>query len=841
MQIAATLPEMPSLEVSTPVGAACFHCGSACPSRDFQSSERVFCCRGCQAVHELLLENGLGQFYELGAGSGARIETRPGPGAYAFLDQPGVREKFIDFSDGRLDRVSFRLPAIHCLACVWLLENLHRLHPAIGRSTVNFPRREAVIQFENSRITLGEVASLVAALGYEPDLRLADLDRRSAPVSRRLWLQLGVAGFAFGNTMLFSLPAYFGLDAYSGPAFRQLTGILGLVLALPVVAFSSLDYWRSAWRALRLRRMNIEVPIALGIAALFGQSVWEVLSRTGEGYFDSLAGLLFFLLCGRVFQQKTFDRLSFDRDYTAFFPLAVVRRNPVEGTEERVALSAIGLGDCLVLRNGELVPADSRLASDQATIDYSFVTGESDPVERKAGDLLHAGGRVVGNAVEAETVKAVSQSYLASLWDQEAFRKERFDTFETWTNRYSRRFTWIILGIGAAAALFWWGINPSLALKAFTSVLIVACPCALALAAPFALGTALRLLARHGIFVRNGEVLEALARINRVVFDKTGTLTVPGGGEVRFSGIPLHATEARRVFALAQESGHPLARAVAEHLSVAAASQVGELHEEPGLGLAGQVEGCRIRLGSVRWLQAGGVEVPEAASEGPGSTVHLSLDGVWRGCFQVTAALRPEVDRLIAKLSGRMRLGLLSGDNERDMARFRNLFGETVALHFHQSPQDKLERVRALQASGDRVMMVGDGLNDAGALRQADVGVAVVEKAGAFSPASDVIIAAAAVPSLADLSRFARGLVRVVRVSFLISTLYNVVGLSIAASGRLSPVVCAVLMPLSSVTVVAAACGLSAWAAWRAGLGRRPQAGGELEAARDPGWEARPA
>ncbi|MFM7103850.1 MAG: heavy metal translocating P-type ATPase metal-binding domain-containing protein, partial [Verrucomicrobiota bacterium] len=266
----ATLTEVRAAGDFSPA-AACFHCGSGCAGAEFRRGEQVFCCLGCQTVHELLMENGLGQFYQLGSGPGSRVGGPVVAGSHAFLDQPGVREKFIEFSDGQQDRVTFRFPAIHCLACVWLLENLHRLHPGVGRVTVHFPRREATIQFDPARITLGGVASLVASLGYEPDLRLGDLGRRPAPVSRRLWLQLAVAGFAFGNTMLFSLPGYFGLDADSGPAFRQLTGLLSLGLALPVVGFSALDYWRSAGRAVRLRRMNLEVPIALGIAALFGQ------------------------------------------------------------------------------------------------------------------------------------------------------------------------------------------------------------------------------------------------------------------------------------------------------------------------------------------------------------------------------------------------------------------------------------------------------------------------------------------------------------------------------------------------------------------------------------------
>ncbi|MDW8311051.1 MAG: HAD-IC family P-type ATPase, partial [Verrucomicrobiales bacterium] len=257
------------------------------------------------------------------------------------------------------------------------------------------------------------------------------------------------------------------------------------------------------------------------------------------GYCDSLTGLIFFLLCGRAFQNRAHERLAFDRDYRAFFPLAVTRLRADPGrhapAEERVALSQLRVGDRLRIRNGELIPADARLVSGQAQLDYSFVTGESQPVDKRPGEHLYAGGRQVGAAIEVELVKPVSESYLASLWNHEAFRKTRGDEFHTLTNRYARRFTWIVLGIAVAAGVFWLasGHAPR-GIKAFTSVLIVACPCALALAAPFTLGTAHRILARHGVFLKNAQVIEHLARVDTVVFDKTGTLTTAGTSAVQF-------------------------------------------------------------------------------------------------------------------------------------------------------------------------------------------------------------------------------------------------------------------------------------------------------------------
>jgi len=890
----------------------CFHCGTPCRAEAFAHEEKSFCCQGCLTVFELLTDNGLSNFYELADTAGVRVKaTREDQ--FKYLDEPVVRERLVNFQDQRITRVTFHVPAIHCIACVWLLENLFRLKPGIGESQVNFPRKEVAITFESARVKLSDVVALLASLGYEPELKLSDLSEpRRGSVSRQLWLQLGIAGFAFGNLMLLALGVYFGVDAFSGPVFRKMAGYAGLLLSIPVVTFSALYYWRTAWTSLRQRRLAIEVPIAAGIVAIFGQSAYEVLSGAGEGYFDSLCGLIFFLLCGRLFQQKTFDRLSFERDYQSFFPLAVTRRRSSRreeahsekmdqslltsaATEEHVALAQLRVGDVLVIRNGELIPADSRLLSGVGCIDYSFVTGESEPVAKAAGDYLYAGGRQIGGAIEVEMVKPVSQSYLTSLWNQEAFRKDKTATFETLINAYSYRFTLLVIAIAIGAAVFWAFRDPRVALKAFTSVLIVACPCALALAAPFTLGTAIRALGRRDVFVKSPEVVEALAKVDAVVFDKTGTLTAAGAQWVTWHARPLSLApgfsqvastagvgktvstvsrpdletdesvssshhsrdtrlkpganerdnlspdEQRWLHSLARHSTHPLSVRLADSLRADFTEPVRSFVETPGCGIEGVVAGREVLMGSAAWLRTRGIEAvgraalssarctatlnpatlvdlslrraEDSVALPSGSVVHVAIDGAYRGCFALESALRAEVSRLIRSLSPRYDLTLLSGDNEKQRDMFAALFGERT--RFNQSPLDKLEFIHGLQRSGKTVMMVGDGLNDAGALKQSDVGVAVVESISAFSPASDVIMSARRVGELGAVLRFAKSSTRIVRAGFVLSSLYNVIGISIAASGMLAPVVCAILMPLSSVSVVAFACGATAWAAQR--------------------------
>lgn len=789
-------------------------------------------------MHDLLVQSGLDRFYELDAHPGVRVRSNSAREQWAFLDDPVVQAKLLDFTDGRNSRVTFHVPSIHCVACVWLLENLFRLLPGVGASRVNFLRREVAISFSAEQLPLSHLVSFLVSIGYEPELNLGQLEKaKHGSAGKKLWRQIGLAGFSFGNIMLFSLPGYLGLDSLNGPSFKRLFGWLSLALAAPVLVYSASEYWRSAALAIRQRRLTLDVPIALGLVALYGQSVFEIVSGRGDGYADSLAGLVFFLLCGRAFQQKTHGRMAFDRDFKSFFPLSVTRKR--ERGEENVSLLHLKVGDRLFVRNGELIPADSKLISGAALIDYSFVTGESEPVTKAPGEYLYAGGQQVGGGIELETVKAVSQGYLTSLWNHDVFGKERRDDLNTLTNRYSRRFVRVVIAVACSAALFWIiSGDPGRGLKAFASVLIVACPCALALAAPFALGTGQRLLGSIQVFLKNALVVERLAEVDTIVFDKTGTLTTPNASDVSFLVAPLDGKtpappaelsgdERAWVCSLTRHSIHPHSRCIAEALGPDGADEpVTDFLDIPGLGISGSVAGHQIRLGSRSSLENSGVAVSQREGTA-GSASHLSIDGKYRGSFVLTNVLRAHTGRLFAQLPPQYELALLSGDNEKERVRFAHLFGPSARLCFNQSPLDKLTFIEELKQSGKTVMMVGDGLNDAGALKCSDVGVAVVEKIGVFSPASDVILEASQVPQLARILDFAKKSTRVVRASFALSAAYNLAGIGIAAAGILSPLICAVLMPLSSVTVVLFACGMTTWAAKRSGIRNADRTGNQ--------------
>ena len=790
----------------------CHHCGEECRDETVRSGNKSFCCHGCHFVHDLLSASGLQQYYDLIQHPGVRVQSAPGDRRWEYLDDPALQKRLLDFTDGKTSCITLHIPAIHCIACVWLLENLFRLNDGVGQSRVNFPRREVAIRFSPEKLKLSELVALLCSIGYEPVLTLSALEKNAAdPQRKRQWLQAGIAGFAFGNIMLFSIPTYLGMDSVTGHSFKGLFGYLSLLLAFPVLTYSASDYWRAAFLSFKRKALTLDVPIALGIAALYAQSAYEIFSNRGEGYLDSLAGLIFFLLCGRIFQQKTHDRIVFDRDYKAFFPLSVVRRKGSE--EQSAAISELEVGDHLLVRNGELVPADAVLINGEALIDYSFVTGESQPVTKQAGDHVYAGGQQKGGRIELEIVKPVSQSYLTSLWNHESFQKNRDTTLNSLTNQYSRRFTRIVLAVAIGAAIFWaWRGDSIRGLKAFTSVLIVACPCALALAAPFALGTAQRLLAKTKIFLKNGLVIENMDQIDTIVFDKTGTLTQSAVASLSFVGEALTLTEKALVASLSRHSTHPQAQRIGNALEVFQTKGISDFQETAGAGLAGTVEDQRVVLGSKSWLRQCGIEFPDESL--PAGTVsYLAIEGRFRGAFVASNTIRPAIGELLETMGKSYKLALLSGDNERERGSFTRLFPETTVLQFNQSPVDKLNFIRDAQSAGKKVLMVGDGLNDAGALRQSNVGVAVVEKIGAFSPASDAIIAADQVSNLSRLLDFSHRTARVIRLSFVVSGLYNVAGISIAAAGILSPIICAILMPLSSLSVVLFACTATSFAA----------------------------
>ncbi|MCW5920933.1 MAG: heavy metal translocating P-type ATPase metal-binding domain-containing protein [Saprospiraceae bacterium] len=786
---------------------ACFHCHDVCPDDKIRIEDKYFCCDGCKMVYEILNTNDLCQYYDLDEKPGITLKNRRDARAYAYLDDTEVQEKLLEFNNGHTAQVTFYLPQMHCVSCIWLLENLYKLDAGVTHSRVNFLKKTATIQFAPNQTSLRKLAALLASIGYAPEINLGDVDGAKRPaMNRRLAYQIGVAGFAFGNIMLFSFPEYVGLDAATDTWFAKVFGYLNIVLALPVLLFSARDYLTSAWHGIQARHLNIDVPLALGIVVLFGRSVWEILTHTGAGYMDSFAGLIFLLLTGKWFQQHTWQQLSFERDYKSYFPVAATVKNG--DAETSVPVQRLVPGDIIVVRSHEIIPADGILLKGSARVDYSFVTGEAVPVKVKSGERIFAGGKQVGESIEISLTRRVSQSHLTQLWNNEAFKTPTKGHATVLADRAGRYFTGLILAFGGGSFLYWWLVENSIhtAVNAFTAVMIVACPCAVALAIPFTLGNILRILGRHRFYLKNNQVVEAFSAFNAVIFDKTGTITNIAQQRFEFHGKPLDAQSKVAVRSLTRHSAHPLSRSLYESMPEVPTASPEHFEELPGLGVQGVVQGKKVKVGSAAFV--GKNDEADAVS---GRGVYVSIEGEVLGCFEVKSRYRDGLDEVLDYFRSLRRLStsrthssvwLLSGDQDAEASRLAPFFPDRDSMMFDKSPQDKLDFVKKLQRHGQNVLMLGDGLNDAGALRQSNLGIVVAENTNNFTPACDAILHADEFARLPRFIRLAQSGVRIVNRSYLIALMYNLTGLSYAVTGTLSPLVAAILMPLSSVTIV---------------------------------------
>ena len=730
----AGIPVAPVAERADPSVASntvCRHCGDPCAAGSVTTAAGTFCCLGCEAVFAALSTNGLGDYYRCDVPPGVSQRGTRGPEAarFAALDDAAIAARYLEFDDGTLARATFSVPTMHCASCLWLIERLWRVDPGVVRADADLLRRTVRVTFRPRDTSLRRVAERLAGIGYEPQLDGERVPGRMPPARRSLYLKIGVAGFAFGNIMLFSIPRY----ANGGPLdgiFQHLFDGLNVAFATPVLLYSASDYFRAAWHAVRRRTMSLDVPVALGLAVLFVRSLVDILSGRAEGFMDSFTGLVFFLLIGRLFQQKAFDAIAFDRTFRSFFPLSVCVVAPGSDDSRMVPIERVRVGDWLNVRPQEIVPADAVLHDDRGAIDYAFVTGEQRPVAVTRGEVVRAGGRVVARALRLEVVREVSHSQLAGLWNNPAFGRAKVDWLATLSARFGGWFTATALALAAAGLILWWP-DLRMAAQVATAVLIIACPCAFTLAAPVTLGTAMGMLGRSGLFLKNPAVALNLSRVDTIAFDKTGTLTTPSAG-ARLDHHVLGESEWRLARRLAAESLHPASRALAA--TGPTVGHVTDCQEVTGQGIRGRVDGRPVAIGSAAFLaMETGVPVPSNERR-----TGIAIDGHLRGWLAVAVPARSGVEDAARRLGATYETWLISGDHATEAERWRGVFGSR--MWFRQSPEDKLALVDGHQAAGHHVLMIGDGLNDAGALAAADVGMAVSDETACVVPSCDAVM-----------------------------------------------------------------------------------------------------
>lgn len=765
----------------------CYHCGEEIAHIDLIEDEKHFCCVGCKAVYQILSENNLCNYYTYNDKPGQKSlqDTH-----FEYLDEPSIVNQLIDYKDKQHTIVRFYIPNVHCSSCIWLLEHLYKINPAIFESRVDFIKKEASISFEHQQITLKNVVEILTKIGYEPLISLQDVVKeKSWSVNQTLLLKIAIAGFCMGNVMLFSFPEYFGLSAVE-KEFQYLFAWLNLAFSIPVTFYCGRDYFVSAWASLKQRHVNLDTPLALIIAVLFIRTFLSAVFANGPGFADTLTGLVFLLLMGKWVKQRTYHHISFDRDYRSYFPIAITTLK--EGKEKPVAINELIVGDRLWIRNGELIPADSILMKGDAWVDMSFVTGEAEPQQKVLGEIVYAGGKQIGEGIEIEVIKPASQSYLTGLWNKEYYKANLKQSFN---DRIAKYFSIAVFIIAFSAAIYWVvQSDHTKAWSAFTAVIIVACPCVLALSTPFTFSAILAVFDKKGFYVKNTEAVEQMASCNAIVFDKTGTLTSSEHAKIYFKG-SLNENEKALVTSLLNHSSHPLSRQILRSLAATKFYPISKYKEVPGKGIKGLVNGQMIYAGSLHML-------PFPVNTNQQNGVHVVIDSAYKGCFIVEQEWRAGLANLMTKLERNFSLKILSGDTNKDYKALQTFFSPKTTMQFEQSPFQKLNTIVAQQTNGDRVMMVGDGLNDAGALKQSNFGVAVTDNVNNFTPGCDAILKGSSIGLLPNFHQFSKDGLKVVRISFAIATAYNCIGLYYAVQGTLYPLVAAILMPLSTITII---------------------------------------
>lgn len=650
----------------------CYHCGDECNNTRIAVDNHYFCCEGCKMVYGILNKTGLCNYYKLNNNPGNTQKVQIRKDKFSFLDDETIVTKLISFTDGKQTNCMLYLPQMHCSSCLWLLENIHSINSGIISCRVNFQNKEAFINFDNSKTDFRAVVETFTSIGYEPHLSLHNLDNNAAnKQDKKSLYKLGIAGFCFANIMMMSLPEYFSLSSgTTALTFRYIT----LLLSLPVIFYCATDFFTIAWQGLQKGYLNIDAPIALAIAITFSRSLYEIFYSGGNGYFDSMSGIVFLMLLGRMVQQRTYRSISFDRDFTSFFPVAVnVKRNDVFIP---VPISEIKKDDTIQVYDNEIIPADAILSKGKAAIDYSFVTGESLPVQKEIGEIVYAGGKQLGDKIELLVIKDVAQSYLTGLWNKDVFKNKK--THHPYIDIISKYFTLALFVLCFSAAAYWFRKGEyKLMWNTITTVLIVACPCALLLASTFTNGNAVRILTGNKFYIRHPDVIEDLAAINHIVFDKTGTLTQNKKVNIEWNGRTLNDEEIFEVASLLSQSNHPLSKVVFNYLNVQTIDEVHNYKNHVGLGIEGWVNEKHIMLGSADF-----VKVIDGFNKNT-SKLFVKIDNEVVGVFEIVNAYRMGLSNVLYNLKRRFAISVISGDNDSEKQKLLHLVGFNNKVMFN--------------------------------------------------------------------------------------------------------------------------------------------------------------
>jgi Cu2+-exporting ATPase len=781
--------------------------GSADYPVEIDGQSQPMCCRGCQAVAQAIVAGGLTDFY--------RFRTSKSPQAADLVpeqlkelelyDRDDLQQSFVQKQEGDLREASLILEGIVCAACVWLNERHVRSLPGVADFSVNYSTHRARVRWDNARIRLSDILEAISAIGYHAHPFDPGRQEQIYRTERQAALRrLAVAGLGMMQVMMLAVALYAGVYEGMDAALRTFLRWVSLLLTLPVVLYSGKSFFTSAWRDIRRRQLGMDVPVSIAIGGAFLASTWATVSGEGEIYFDSVTMFTFFLLAGRFLEMGARHRAGqAAEELVKLLPATAARLG--EDGEERVPVADLRPGDRVLIRPGESVPADGRVAEGRSSVDESLLTGESLPQLRQQGDAL-IGGTVNAESPLVMRVETVGEDTVLSAIVR---LLDRAQTEKPSVARLADRVAgWFVAGLlllAAGVAWWWWMHDPAHAFAVTLSVLVVTCPCALSLATPAAVTAATGALTRLGVLTTRGHALETLARATHVIFDKTGTLTE---GRLRLQRVePLGSLDREACLRLAagleQASEHPIAHALCA--AVDSLPPATDIVATPGLGIEGVVDGQRYRIGVadfVRDFQSRDNEVrPDARESAPDGVLLGDADGLLAR-FIFADHLRAGATESVRQLEALgLTVELLSGDQEDTV---RAVAGQLGIEHFQARcrPQDKLDRINELQGQGAVVAMVGDGVNDAPVLAGAQVSLAMGGGTQLAHASADMVLLSEQLPHLVAAVRTSRRTLRIIRQNLMWALVYNAVAVPLAAMGWVAPWMAAIGMSSSSLVVV---------------------------------------
>ncbi len=799
-------------------GDSCFHCGLPLPPDEsfeatIQGEKRRFCCYGCQSVCQAIYDAGLEGFYQR-TPDGTLLSPPPEPPKdIGLYDLDDVQSEFIT-ELGEEREIHLLVEGIHCAACVWLIERTLGRLPGVISANVNLSGKRLLLRWDNSRIKLSVIIQRLGEIGYsaapfDPEAAEGTLKKQN----RALLFRMAFAGFAMMNLMWISIALYAGADEGE---YRGLFHWIGFALATPTLLYSGWPFLKGAWTGLRAMHLGMDLPIAIGATTTYLYSVYVTMSGStiGEVYFDTVVNFLFVILVGRHLEgmSKRHAVAATQRLMDLQPRVATLLQ---DGEEKVVPIRTVKPGDTVLIKAGNKVPVDGTIIEGRSSLDEAMLSGESEPVAKTVGDSVSAGTVNVLSALTVKVTGILNETALGRIIRLVEEAQASKAPIQCTADRIVPWFVFATLLLATITFSWWLHTNFELALMAATSVLIITCPCAFGLATPMAIAVASGQGARHGIMVKNGEVLETLSHINHVVFDKTGTLTE---GKMKVHTIISADGHDKqelltRAAALERYSEHTIGKAIIDeavrHQQSLAAYDVKGFENSPGHGIRGEVDGQPLHIGTSAWLEKNAIRLDTTLLEEAVrlekqaiGCVHVAIEGRHCGLIAITDTLRPDARTLVQQLRhDGIRMTLLSGDRRRVAEAIANQLGgmEVIA---EVLPEDKDRVISELQREGHQVAMVGDGINDAPALIRADVGIAIGSGTDVSVESADIVLMGDELEKIRLASQLSRRTLRTIAQNIGISITYNIIMVPLAMMAFITPLVAAISMPISSLLVI---------------------------------------